>query len=76
MRFIPGGRPGPADSAPSDLAWRVIGLVNLYRLLVAGGLFIASRIDAVNELLIIPHPTRMAVICAISSAFHPLIPPG
>jgi two-component system sensor histidine kinase PilS (NtrC family) len=65
MRFITSGRPGPADSAPSDLAWRVIGLVNLYRLLVAGGLFIASRIDAVNELLIIPHPTRMAVICAI-----------
>jgi two-component system sensor histidine kinase PilS (NtrC family) len=64
MRFNSGGRTGPADNAPSDLAWRVIGLVNLYRLLVAGGLFVASRLAAVQDLLIISRPTPMAVICA------------
>lgn len=65
MRFNSGSRPGPADNAPSDLAWRVIGLVNLYRLLVAGGLFIASRVAAFQDLLIILEPTLMSVICAI-----------
>jgi two-component system sensor histidine kinase PilS (NtrC family) len=64
MRFNPGSRLAPADNAPSDLAWRVIGLVNLYRLLVAGGLFIASRVAAAQDLLILSHPTPMAVICA------------
>jgi two-component system sensor histidine kinase PilS (NtrC family) len=64
MRFNSGGRPGPVDNAPSDLAWRVIGLVNLYRLLVAGGLFMASRVPAVQDLLLISRPTPMAVICA------------
>src|SRR6478609_4570039 len=53
------------DSAPSDLAWRVLGLVNLYRLLVAALLFGASRFDAGSELLSIIHPGYMAVISAI-----------
>ena len=53
------------DSAPSDLAWRVLGLVNLYRLLVAGLLFGASRFDAGSELLSIIHPGYMAVISAV-----------
>jgi two-component system, NtrC family, sensor histidine kinase PilS len=65
MRFNSAGRTGPADSAPSDLAWRVIGLVNLYRLLIAGGLFVASRMDAVQDLLLIPQPTHMTVISAV-----------
>ncbi|MEO6079089.1 MAG: ATP-binding protein [Steroidobacteraceae bacterium] len=64
MRFTSDSRTGPADNAPSDLAWRVIGLVNLYRLLIAGGLFIASRLELVRDLLIIPQPTQMTVICA------------
>jgi len=53
------------DSAPSDLAWRVLGLVNLYRLLIAGSLFAASRFDAGQELLSIVRPGYMAVISAI-----------
>ena len=65
MRFNSSGRSGPADNAPSDLAWRVIGLVNLYRLLVAGGLFIASLLEPVRDLLQIVRPTQMTMICAI-----------
>jgi two-component system sensor histidine kinase PilS (NtrC family) len=65
MRFNPSGRPGPADNAPSDLAWRVIGLVNLYRLLVAGGLFIASQVETVRDLLDILRPEQMTLISAI-----------
>jgi two-component system sensor histidine kinase PilS (NtrC family) len=53
------------DSPPSDLAWRVLGLVNLYRLLVAGLLFGASRFNAGSELLSIIHPGYMAVISAV-----------
>ena len=37
--------------APSDLAWRVIGLVNLYRLLVAGGLFLANQFVVMRAVL-------------------------
>jgi len=65
MRFYSSGRQGPADNAPSDLAWRVVGLVNLYRLLIAGGLFIASQISTVQDLLDIQQPTALAVICAV-----------
>jgi two-component system, NtrC family, sensor histidine kinase PilS len=65
MRFNPSGRSGPVDNAPSDLAWRVIGLVNLYRLLIAGGLFIASLLEPVRDLLGILRPTQMTMICAI-----------
>ena len=48
------------ESAPSDLAWRVLGLVNLYRLLVAGGLFIASRFTVGRETISIDRPGEMA----------------
>ena len=66
MRFNTGGRPGPADSAPSDLAWRVIGLVNLYRLLVAGGLVHRQpRSTRSTNCSSSSDPTRMAVICAM-----------
>jgi two-component system, NtrC family, sensor histidine kinase PilS len=64
MRFTSSGRPGPVDNAPSDLAWRVIGLVNLYRLLIAGGLFVASLLEPLRDLLGIVRPTQMTVICA------------
>ncbi|MGC4029911.1 MAG: ATP-binding protein [Steroidobacteraceae bacterium] len=53
------------ESAPSDLAWRVMGLINLYRLLVAAGLFVASRFDASREVLDIERPREMALICAL-----------
>lgn len=52
------------ESAPSDLAWRVMGLVNLYRLLVAVGLFAASRFEISRELLDISQPRELALICA------------
>jgi two-component system, NtrC family, sensor histidine kinase PilS len=65
MRFNSSGRSGTADNAPSDLAWRVIALVNLYRLLVAGGLFVASLAEPVRDLLGIVRPTHMTVICAV-----------
>jgi len=59
-------RTAPLESAPSDLAWRVLGLVNLYRLLVAGGLFAASRIDVLgSELLSMDSPGQMTVVCAL-----------
>lgn len=65
MRFYSSGRLGPADSAPSDLAWRVVGLVNLYRLLVAGGLFVASLIGTAQDILGIEQPRSLAIICAV-----------
>jgi two-component system, NtrC family, sensor histidine kinase PilS len=65
MRFNSIGRLDPARSAPSDLAWRVIGLVNLYRLLIASGLFVASRISTTQDILGIEHPGQLAVICAV-----------
>jgi two-component system sensor histidine kinase PilS (NtrC family) len=58
-------RSTPLDSAPSDLAWRVFGLVNLYRLLIAGALFVASRFALGRDLLSIDRPGEMAVICAL-----------
>jgi two-component system sensor histidine kinase PilS (NtrC family) len=58
-------RTAPLESAPSDLAWRVLGLVNLYRLLVAGGLFAASRFTVASETLSIDRPDEMAVVCAL-----------
>jgi two-component system, NtrC family, sensor histidine kinase PilS len=58
-------RSAPLESAPSDLAWRVFGLVNLYRLLVAGGLFTASRFTVGRETISIDRPGEMAVICAL-----------
>lgn len=66
LQFAP-MRYGPrdnTDSTPSDLAWRVIGLVNLYRLLIAAGLFAASCFAVSREVLGIAQPTAMAVICA------------
>jgi two-component system sensor histidine kinase PilS (NtrC family) len=52
------------EGAPSDLAWRVIGLVNMYRLLVAGGLFAVAQSVNIRELLEIDRPVQLSVICA------------
>ena len=58
---------GPYDSGtvPTDLAWRVIGLVNLYRLMIAGGLFLASVFTATRSVLVIERPRELAIICAL-----------
>lgn len=55
----------PAEGAPSDLAWRVIGLVNMYRLLVAGGLFACAQIPTLRELFAVEQPTALSIICAV-----------
>src|SRR6185369_8641991 len=65
MRTAAPAKSAALDSTPSDLAWRVLGLVNLYRLLIAGLLFAASRFSDSRDLLSILHPGHMAVICAV-----------
>jgi two-component system sensor histidine kinase PilS (NtrC family) len=52
------------EGAPSDLAWRVIGLVNMYRLLVAGGLFAAAQSEIISEVLGIDRPVPLTIISA------------
>jgi two-component system sensor histidine kinase PilS (NtrC family) len=64
MRFNARNPVAPAAGAPSDLAWRVIGLVNIYRLLVAGGLFAAAQSMVMREVLNISHPTALIFISA------------
>ncbi len=65
MRIRPQGRFDPGEAAPTDFAWRVIGLVNLYRLLVACGLFAASRSQVLQEVIGIERPAQLAVISAV-----------
>lgn len=64
MRFNARNPVKPAEGAPSDLAWRVIGLVNIYRLLVAGGLFTAAQLGGMREVLDIDRPAALSIICA------------
>jgi two-component system sensor histidine kinase PilS (NtrC family) len=64
MRFNARNPVQPAEGAPSDLAWRVIGLVNIYRLLVAGGLFVAAQSEGMREVLDIGRPAALSIICA------------
>ncbi len=65
MRVQPQGRFDPGATTPSDFAWRVIALVNLYRLLVAIGLFAAARSANVQEILGIGRPGQLSLICAV-----------
>lgn len=64
MRFNSRTPAAPAEGAPSDLAWRVIGLVNIYRLLVAGGLFAAAQSPDLREVLGIGSSVPFSIICA------------
>ena len=64
MRFNARIPLAPAEGAPSDLAWRVIGLVNIYRLLVAGGLFAAAQFETLREVLRIEQTAALAIISA------------
>jgi len=64
MRAQPQVRPDPGETAPTDFAWRVIALVNLYRLLVACGLFAAARSASVQEILGIERPRLLTLISA------------
>ncbi len=65
MRTQPQGRLEAAETAPTDFAWRVIALVNLYRLLVAIGLFAAARSVGMQEILGIERPGKLALISAV-----------
>ena len=65
MRTHPQGRLESGETAPTDFAWRVIALVNLYRLLVAIGLFAAARSESVQEILGIERPGKLALISAL-----------
>jgi two-component system sensor histidine kinase PilS (NtrC family) len=64
MRTHSPARIEPLETAPSDFAWRVIALVNLYRLIVSAGLFVAARFDSMQELLGIESPGPLAVVAA------------
>lgn len=56
--------PALIRTAPTDLAWRVIGLVNLYRLLIASSLLIAGRFAGPRETLGVVHSLGLLVTCA------------
>ena len=62
MRFSLDKHRLTSESAPSDLAWRVMGLVNLYRLFVAAGLVVATQFATSREVLGIALPREMLVI--------------
>ena len=57
--------PALTSTSPSDLAWRVIGLVNLYRLLIATSLLIAGQFTGPRETLGIIHSLGLLVTCSI-----------
>jgi two-component system, NtrC family, sensor histidine kinase PilS len=65
MYHVAWNKPALANSAPSDLAWRVIGLVNIYRLLVAGGLFLATQFTDIQAALDVARPRYVPLICAL-----------
>jgi two-component system, NtrC family, sensor histidine kinase PilS len=52
-------RPQP----PSDLAWRVVGLVNLYRVLVASGLLVLAQIPEARGVFSVRHVAEFTPIC-------------
>ncbi len=52
-----------AAPAPRDLAWRVVGLVNLYRLLVPPMLLAIFWAAEPQSALLPPHPTLFLSIC-------------
>src|SRR5687767_11979930 len=64
MRFNTRNPVAPVEGTPSDLAWRVVGLVNIYRLVVAGSLFAAAQIGAVRDVLGVDRPAALMIISA------------
>jgi len=54
----------PPAPAPGDLAWRVIGLTNLYRLLVPPVLLIVKRITTPEFFQQLEHPDRFVIACS------------
>ncbi len=52
-----------SSSAPSDLAWRVIGLLNLYRILVPLVLMGVQIFAGPQWMLVVPHPHLLLSAC-------------
>ncbi len=52
-----------SSSAPSDLAWRVIGLLNLYRILVPLVLLGVQTFAGPQWMLVVPHPHLLLSAC-------------
>jgi two-component system sensor histidine kinase PilS (NtrC family) len=48
---------------PSDLAWRVVGLVNLYRVLVAAGLLVLAQFAEMRTSFGVRHAGEFTPIC-------------
>jgi two-component system sensor histidine kinase PilS (NtrC family) len=59
---MPASLPAPAVT-PSDLAWRVIGLLNLYRLLVPLGLLAMQGLAGPSWSLVTAHPRLFVAAC-------------
>jgi two-component system sensor histidine kinase PilS (NtrC family) len=54
-----------APPAPTDLAWRVIGLVNLYRLLIPPAVYTLFAFGGANATLGSAHPELFLWICIV-----------
>jgi two-component system sensor histidine kinase PilS (NtrC family) len=59
--------------APSDLAWRVIGLANLYRLLVPPLLLATQWLTTSDFILRLRHPDPLVLACVAYLAFGVLL---
>jgi two-component system, NtrC family, sensor histidine kinase PilS len=65
---VPAGQPPPAPAAPapgSDLAWRVFGLANLYRLLLPPVLIALQLLTRPTPTVGASDPPLFTVICAV-----------
>jgi len=55
--------PRMMPAAPSDLAWRVIGLASIYRLLIPPGLVLMQWLTAPDFLLRVSSPDLLMTVC-------------
>lgn len=64
---MPSSAPGSAlapTPPPSDLGWRIVSLVNLYRVLVSSGLLVMARIPELRVLFAARHSAELTPVCA------------
>ncbi len=55
--------PGPAPSAPSSLAWRVVGLASVYRLLIPPVLLLIQWLTSAGFLARVQNPDLLMTVC-------------
>ena len=63
---MPSPAPGSAlapTPPPSDLGWRIVGLVNLYRVLVSSGLLVMARIPDMGAIFAVRHAAELTPVC-------------